>query len=184
MSHFRKVQGQITDFEVLETTIKNMGFEMHQNDMCRYYYGVQKKEHVIKLPGRYDCAVENEGEGVYKLSYDNYSGNVENYIGKEGKVLLNKYFEEKLKSESKKMGYKIYGGNKNYKICNPKNLSQYLDVKIDDNGKISFQAKGFPGKECTVFKSLESAMGVSVDYKDFSGSVLNSGVVEKMQIKY
>ena len=159
MSHFSTVKTEITDLEALEKAVSTMGLRLESDTMCRYYYGAKHREHVIKLPGKYDVAVESKGDGAYDLSADFYGGHVEKVIGPGGEILLKQYAIEKLKIEAKKHGYKVYDkGNGSLKIMDPKTTGK-AEVTCLPDGKFEIKTSGFKGKSCMKFEAIEKALG-------------------------
>ena len=159
MSHFSRVKTEITDLEALKKAASAMGLRLESNTECRYYYGVKHKEHVIKLPGRYDVAIESKGNGTYDLKADFYGGYVEEVIGHKGEDLLKQYTIEKLKIEAKKNGYKVYDkGNGVLKIMDPKTTGK-AEVTCLPDGKFEIKTSGFKGKSCMKSEAIEKALG-------------------------
>ena len=159
MSHFTKITAEIKDLEALRKAVSNMNLRLESNTGCRYYYGTKRREHVIKLPGRYDVAVESNGDGTYDLDADFYGGHVERIIGHNGEELLKQYTIEKLKIEAKKHGYKVYDkGNGLLKIMDPKTTGK-AEVTCLPNGQFEIKTSGFKGKTCMKFEVIEKALG-------------------------
>ena len=77
MSHFTRITAEIKDLEALKRAAANLNLSLVSNTSCRYYYGSEYREYVIKLPGQYDVAVEERGKGVYDWGADFYGGQVE-----------------------------------------------------------------------------------------------------------
>ena len=158
MSHFSTVKTEITDLEALEKAVSAMGLRLESNTTCRYYYGAEFREHVIKLPGRYDVAVESKGNGTYDLNADFYGGHVEKVIGPKGDVLLKQYAIEKLRIEAKKRGYKVFDKENGLKIMDPKTTGK-AEVTCLPDGKFEIKTSGFKGKSCMKFEAIEKALG-------------------------
>ena len=51
MSHFSKINATISDEEALKAATEKMGFSMVIGGKCRYYYGSEAADIVVKLPG-------------------------------------------------------------------------------------------------------------------------------------
>lgn len=165
MSHFSKVDTQINDLKALEDAAKKMGFSMERNSDCRYYYGSERKDIVIKLPTRYDVSVERNSSGTYSLNADFFGGYVASCIGRNGNSLLQQYAVEKVKTEAKKKGYSVVQKEKcKLKITDTKTGGQ-VNVEFDEEGKATFNASGFKGKSCMNFESIEKALGTVTDHK-------------------
>ena len=165
MSHFTKVSTKINDLMALENALEAIGLKLEHNVPCRYYYGSQKRENVARLPGlnSYDIAFEKNADGTYSIDADFYNGSVEKMIGADGSRFLKRYALEKVKIEARKKRYSVHDfGNGKLKIYDPlDNTGAFLEAVIDESGNISFKAKGFVGKKCMSFSSLEDALGVT-----------------------
>lgn len=165
MSHFTKITAEIKDLEALRLAAANMNLSLESNSYCRYYYGSEPREHVIKLPGRYDVAIEAAGNGTYDIDADFYEGHVEKYIGPQGSELLRQYSIEKLKIEAKKNGYKVYeAGDGKLKLMDKKSGGKAI-VSIGSDGKINVETSGFKGTSCMNFGIIEKALGHIDDIK-------------------
>ena len=158
MSHFTKITTEIRDLEALKNAAQNMNLSFEHNTGCRYYYGSQTRENVIKLPGKYDVAIEAKDNGTYDIDADFYDGHVERFIGKNGNELLRQYSMEKLKIEAKKNGYKVYESGASIKLINKNNGGKAV-VNIGDDGKINVETSGFKGQSCMNFGIIEKALG-------------------------
>lgn len=159
MSHFTKITTEIKDLEALKAAVNNMNLSLESDTSCRYYYGTEYKEHVIKLPGRYDVAIEANGDGTYDINADFYEGHVERYIGPQGSELLRQYSIEKLKIEAKKNGYKVYPAENGALKLMDKVSGGKAIVSIDSDGKLNIETSGFKGKSCMNFGIIEKALG-------------------------
>lgn len=180
MSHFTKITTEIKDLETLKRAVTNMNLRLEHNTKCRYYYDSQIREHVIKLPGKYDVAIEERGDGTYDIDADFYKGYVEKFIGKQGSELLRQYSIEKLKIEAKKNGYKVYESGEGLKLINKNNGGKAI-VNIGDDGKISVETSGFKGKSCMDFGIIEKALGRIEETKKKPEYYQNN--VEKVQLE-
>ena len=90
MSHWEKVESQITDLEVLKSACEELGCEVVLNGFARGWGQAQMKcPLVIKIPnGRYDVAVTKvEGGENYQMDADFYNGCVAKHLGKDGHKL-------------------------------------------------------------------------------------------------
>ncbi len=159
MSHFTKITAEIKDLEALKRATDNMNLRFENNTNCRYYYGSEFKEHVVKLPGKYDVAIEARGDGSYDINADFYGGHVEKFIGPRGSELLRQYSIEKLKIEAKKNGYNVYeAGEGKLKLMDKKSGGKAI-VSIGEDGKINVETSGFKGQSCMNFGIIEKALG-------------------------
>ncbi len=61
MSHFTHVSAEIRDLDACNKALNNMGLTMQSYGSCRYYFGTEMKENVVRLPGQYDMALEKNG---------------------------------------------------------------------------------------------------------------------------
>lgn len=162
MSHFSKVETKIVDKEALENALSSMGLSLEENSFCRYYYGTEWKDLVARLHGPYDVAFEKNMDGTYSINADFYGGYVEEEIGKNGSVILEKYSREKIKLEAKRKGFKVTEVDNRLKIYDSSDSSgSYLEATFDKEGNVTFKAKGFNGANCMKFKSLEDSLGKS-----------------------
>lgn len=159
MSHFTKITTEIKDLEALKQAATNMNLSLESNTTCRYYYGAETREHVIKLPGKYDVAIEPKEGGTYDIDADFYEGHVERFIGCQGSELLRQYSIEKLKIEAKKNGYKVYPAEEGkLKLIDKKSGGKAI-ISFDSDGKINVETSGFKGKTCMNFGIIEKALG-------------------------
>ena len=99
MSHFSKISAKICDNEALEAATTKMGFHLVPGGNCRYFYGSKKADLVIRLPGKYDLALNREGD-AYSVQADLYNGQVEQYVGKNAGLLTQRYAAEKARIEA------------------------------------------------------------------------------------
>ena len=162
MSHFTRVQAEIRDLKALEKALSKMNLQLSHNTQCRYYYGSEMRENVVRLPGPYDMALVPNSTGSYQIEADFYDGHVARAIGENGSALMAQYAIEKLRIEAQKLGCKLYSGEKkgNFKVIDNNNPSSgKLEASITDDGEISFKAAGFKGKGCMKFQKLEEALG-------------------------
>ena len=92
MSHFAKIKTQIKSIVALRAACKEMGFEVIDNSVARGYgSNTIPGEHVIRLKGPYDIAVNKERDGTYGLTCDWWDGRVEQEVGKDFGKLLQTY---------------------------------------------------------------------------------------------
>lgn len=105
MSHFTHVSAEIRDLDACNKALNNMGLTMQSYGSCRYYFGTEMKENVVRLPGQYDMALEKNGTGSYRITADFYGGYVERTIGPRGSILLHNYSVEMLKKGCKKITF-------------------------------------------------------------------------------
>lgn len=161
MSHFTKVTTKITDITALENALTNMGLKLDHNVDCRYFSGKQQRQLVAKLNGPYDIAFEKNNDGTYSIDADFWNGHVEKVIGAKGVTLKRQYTIEKLKIEARKKHLGLHDfHNGKFKIYDTTDTTgAFVEATVDESGNIFFKAKGFAGKSCMSYSSLEDAFG-------------------------
>lgn len=167
MSHFTTIATEIRDLKACEEALEEMGLKLLSKGECRYYFGEQFKENVVKLPGKYDMALEKQQDDTYLITADFYMGDVEKTIGDKGCILLEKYAEKALRKKCKEMHLSFSKIETNsFKVRDPKDSAGgYMIVTFDDEGNVSFKPKGFKGKKCAKFLQLEDALGRLIERK-------------------
>lgn len=181
MSHFTSITTEIQDLEACKEALKNMGLELQAKGECRYYYGTELKENVVKLPGRYDMSLEKQEDDVYLITADFFDGDVERTIGYGGWILLMKYGENKLRKTCRKMHLSISTMKEpnSFKVRDPQDSNGgYMIVRFDETGNISFIPKGIKGKKCSKFLELEDSLG-NVVKREFLPEYNNERETEK-----
>lgn len=161
MSHFTQIAAEIRDLEALRAAVARCGGEVLENAECRYYYGAQRKDIVIKLPGRYDAALERQTDGNYKLTADWYGGHVAQYLGANGDNLLQLYAVEKAKLEGRRRGFSVTERQEGNDILvilrDPEGGA--LKVWCSPGGQTVCQPDSIRGEGCMKFFDLEKALG-------------------------
>lgn len=107
MSHFVTIQTQIRDVEALRDACTELGVELLKDTNARGYNGSQiQAEHVIRLKGPYDIAVQSTSSGAFHLSTDWWNGHVAGEVGDKYGRLLQLYAVHKTTREarSKRLG--------------------------------------------------------------------------------
>lgn len=94
MSHWEKVESQVTDLDLLQSACEELGATVLRDTIARGWsrggHNDQKVPMVIRIPEcRFDIAVKDagineDGETYYELEGDWYSGELEEFFGKEG----------------------------------------------------------------------------------------------------
>lgn len=161
MSHFTKINAVISDEEALRAATSKMGFPLVTNGDCRHYYGVKKADMVIKLPGKYDVALTQE-KGAYTVSADLFANQVEEYIGKDAGLLMQRYSAEKVQIEAFKRSLAVTSTTRDGDIVltlTDTDTGGQINVVCHIGGKIDLNTTGFPGETCMKFQDLESALG-------------------------
>jgi len=162
MSHFSKITAEIKDLDVLKKTVASMGFEFKENANCRYYYGTERKDFVIKLPGQYDVAITKNGDN-FAVEADMWGGHVAKYVGNNANLLMQNYTIEKIKAEVSKenlaiLGKEQQGENIALKIVDPE-TGGTINAVCSSDGSIAWQTSGFTGTGCMKFQNLEKSLG-------------------------
>jgi hypothetical protein len=92
MSHFTTIQTEIRDLKALNDACVEMGLQLLKGEPCRGYAGVLKPaDHVIRLKGPYDVAVDPAEGGRYGFSADWWGGHVAEEVGPGYGRLLQSY---------------------------------------------------------------------------------------------
>ena len=163
MSHFTKITAEIKDLEALSVAVRKMGFSISKNADCRYYYGAEKKDIVINLPGKYDIAA-TESEGHYNLEADFWQDHVSKYVGANGDLLMQQYSVEKTRIEAFKNGLgvteKSEHGVTTLTLIDPDSGGQIF-VDCYPGGRTEVKTTGFQGSSCMRFRSIEQALGAT-----------------------
>ena len=162
MSHFTQIGIKITNLEALKRAAEKMGFKLDTNTMCRYYFGEQHMDAVVKLPGIYDIGLTKANK-EYTMSADLFKGDVERYVGTQGNRLLREYAVEQARGEAHQRGFSIMseevkGTRATLVVLDPETGGK-LNVVCDENGKIHTETTGFQGDSCMKFKEMEEALG-------------------------
>lgn len=162
MSHFTKLTAEIKDLEVLTSAVQKMGFSIAQNADCRYFYGKEKRDFVIKLPGRYDVAVNRENSNKYSLEADFFAGEVSKYLGSNCNILMQQYSAEKVKIEAFQRGLNVTEEStlESTKLTlTDQETGGQIFVTCYLGGKTEIKTAGFQGQSCMKFKEIEEALG-------------------------
>jgi len=108
MSHFATITTQIKDVAALKGACAEMGFEVVANTTARgYSTNTVHGEHVIRLKGPYDIAVNKQSDGTHGLTTDWWNGHVEREVGPEFGRLLQLYAVHKATAEARKRGHTV-----------------------------------------------------------------------------
>lgn len=167
MSHFSKIKAQITDQEALQAATANLGFSLIPNGKCRYYYGTESADLVIKLPGRYDVAL-TEQHGSYAMKADLFDGEVEKYLGPGANILMQQYATEKVRIEAYKHSLavaELHEADDIILTLTDTDTGGQINIICHLGGKIDLKTTGFPGQSCMKFKDLEDALGISTGFE-------------------
>jgi len=108
MSHFTEIKTQIRDIEALGLACTEMGLSLVPNAEARGYAKQQTHgEHVIRLKGPYDIAVNRQSDGRFGLTTDWWAGHVEKEVGKDYGRLLQLYGVHKTTLEARRKGLSV-----------------------------------------------------------------------------
>ena len=109
MSHFTTVETEIRDLAALRDACKELGLELHDDAEARGYASAKMKaDHVIRLKGPYDIAVNgNKAKGCYSLTTDWWNGHVEKEVGAGFARLTQLYAAHKVTREARKRGHRV-----------------------------------------------------------------------------
>ena len=108
MSHFVEIQTSIRDITALRAACSEMGFELLQNAEARgFSRNRHHGEHVIRLNGPYDIALNPDANGRFTLTTDWWAGHVEKEVGKNYGRLLQMYGVHKATRDARHRGYTV-----------------------------------------------------------------------------
>ena len=108
MSHFTTITTQIKDIASLRSACVELGVQLLDNTTARgYNTNTTRGEHVIRLRGPYDIAVNRQPDGTYGLTTDWWDGHVEKEVGTNYGRLLQLYAVHKATAEARKRGHLV-----------------------------------------------------------------------------
>ena len=103
MSHFVTIQTQIRDLDALRDACAELGVELLANAQARGFNGALiQADHVIRLKGPYDVAVQASPEQNLELSTDWWNGHVAAEVGPHYGRLLQLYAVHKTTREARR----------------------------------------------------------------------------------
>ena len=106
MSHFTTIQTQIRDIAALKAACGELGLELLEHAKARGYgRSTRRGDHVIRLKGPYDIAVNQHPDASFGLTTDWWQGHVEREVGKGFGRLLQLYGVCKAQAEARRKGY-------------------------------------------------------------------------------
>ena len=106
MSHFATVTTQIKDIAALKSACTELGLSIVANATARgYASNTVRGDHVIRLQGPYDIAVNRQPDGTFGLTTDWWNGHVEKEVGQNFGRLLQLYAVHKATAEARKRGH-------------------------------------------------------------------------------
>jgi len=110
MSHVTTIDLKIKDLEALKAACKRLGFAYHSDvKQYRAYYGYQKCDHCISIPGaNFEVGIQTQ-EGKSSLLWDPYySGGLEAKLGMGAGLLKQAYAAEVTTRAARRAGYSVY----------------------------------------------------------------------------
>jgi hypothetical protein len=108
MSHFATVTTQIKDIAALTAACSELGLTVEANTNARGYSTQSVHgEHVIRLKGPYDIAVNRQKDGTFGFTTDWWAGHVEKEVGSNYSRLLQLYAVHKATAEARKRGHSV-----------------------------------------------------------------------------
>ena len=108
MSHFATIQTEVHDIDALRAACHELGVLLLDDAEARGYGSNRRHgDHVIRLKGPYDVAVNREETGTYGLTTDWWGGHVEQEVGKNYGGLLQLYGVHKATAEAKRRGLRV-----------------------------------------------------------------------------
>lgn len=108
MSHFTTIKTEIKDIDALRSAVQELGLALESNTEARGYAGNKLAgEHVIRLKGPYDIAVNQQPTGSHGLTCDWWDGHVAREVGDTFGKLLQLYGVHKATREARRRGYLV-----------------------------------------------------------------------------
>jgi len=108
MSHFTEIKTQIRDIAALREACDELGIPLLEKTTARGYAGQHRQgDHVIRLKGPYDIALNRQEDGTFGLTTDWWAGHVEKEVGSGFGRLLQLYGVHKTRLEAKRKGYTV-----------------------------------------------------------------------------
>jgi hypothetical protein len=108
MSHFTTIQTQVRDVSALRAACEELGLQVLTDTKARGYGSNHRHgDHVIRLKGPYDIAVNRQEDGTFGLTTDWWGGHVEKDVGSGFGRLLQLYGVHKTNLEARHKGYTV-----------------------------------------------------------------------------
>ena len=108
MSHFVTIKTEIKDIAALRDACTELGLSVLENTDARGFAGATHRgDHVIRLKGPFDIAVNRQPDGDFHLSCDWWDGHVEQEVGKNYGRLLQLYAAHKTTREARRKGLTV-----------------------------------------------------------------------------
>ena len=106
VSHFTTIKTEIKDIEALRAAVAELGLKLESNAEARGYAGNKLKgDHVVRLQGPYDVAVNRQPNGSHGLTCDWWDGHVAREVGENYGKLLQLYGVHKAMREARRKGH-------------------------------------------------------------------------------
>ncbi len=114
MSHFATIQTEIRDIQALRAACHELGVLLIDSADARGFGNNRRHgDHVIRLKGPYDVAVNREESGTYGLTTDWWKGHVEREVGRSYGRLLQLYGVHKTTLEARRCGLSVHRRQQN-----------------------------------------------------------------------
>ncbi len=108
MSHFTDIKTQIKDLAALKAACAELGLTVEENAEARGFADNRiRAEHVIRLHGPYDVALNRQPDGTYAVTADLWNGYVEQELGKDFGKLKQLYGVHKTVLEARRKGLTV-----------------------------------------------------------------------------
>ena len=108
MSHFTSITTQIKDIAALRSACGELGLDVLDKTTARgYSTNAVSGDHVIRLKGPYDVAINKQPDGTFGLTTDWWNGHVEKEVGQGYGKLLQLYGVHKATLEARKKGHMV-----------------------------------------------------------------------------
>lgn len=106
MSHFTTIKTEIKDIDALRLAVEELGLSLEANTTARGYGGNRiAGDHVIRLKGPFDIAVNCQVSGSHELACDWWDGHVAREVGEKYGKLLQLYGVHKAIREARRKGH-------------------------------------------------------------------------------
>jgi hypothetical protein len=108
MSHFVTIKTQIKDLAALRDACAELGLAVLDRAEARGFAGATHKgDHVLRLKGPFDIAVNQQPDGSFGLTCDWWDGHVEKEVGSQYGRLLQLYATHKATREARRKGLSV-----------------------------------------------------------------------------
>jgi len=113
MSHYTTIEVKLSihDIEAIRDACAELKLKIRAGGIVRYYFShnQQHADYVVSIPGcPYDVGLVKDGNGNFKLVYDDYQGYVEKALGKGCHKLIQSAIFHKIRRKSVSMGKHIF----------------------------------------------------------------------------